>query len=273
MKHFYTLICLSFLTLTSFAQNSDNSGEPAGYTFGVVQNTGYNFSVIATPNFDTTNSDVSDIGLALMLPAGNVDITNVTAFNSRAWTVTQVTQADLLLFGADSNNRDGFAMNLPPGQTILSHTAGTPFVLVSFDISNSPTTGSIEILINSDPIAIALGGAIDSFYNTNIQDSGTDNYFGGITTGQENFMFDALSIDEVILEDSSISIYPNPASEFINVKTSAQINRIELFDITGKKVLATTQKENIKINHLPIGVYLLKVYSARGSFTKKVVIN
>ncbi|MEM5563727.1 T9SS type A sorting domain-containing protein [Psychroserpens sp. AS72] len=273
MKHFYTLICLSFLTLTGFAQNSDTSGEPAGYTFGIVQNVGYNFSVIATPNFDTTNSDVSDIGFALMLPAGNADVTNVTAFNTRAWTVTQVTQADFQLFGADSNNRDGFAMNLPPGQTILSHTAGTPFVLVSFDISNSPTSGMIEILINTDPIAIALGGAIDSFYNTNLLDSGTNNYFSGITTGQESFMFNSLSIDEVMLEDSSITIYPNPTSDVINIITTTEIDTIELFDVTGKRVLSKSQTNKIKVNHLPIGVYLLKVYSARGSFTKKVVIN
>ena len=159
MKHFYALISLFLTTLMSFSQ---------GYQFGLVYNSGNNFSVIAVPDFNATNTDISDIGFALMLPAGNADVTNVSAFNGRAWTVTQVTATQLTSFGLDDGTRDAFALNLPPGQTILSHTSGQQIVIVSFEISNMPTTGQLQLLANTDPIAIGLGGAINSFYNSNI---------------------------------------------------------------------------------------------------------
>ena len=60
------------------------SGFSQGYQFGIVHNSDYNFSIVAVPDFDATNTDVSDIGFALMLPAGDADIINTVDFNGRA---------------------------------------------------------------------------------------------------------------------------------------------------------------------------------------------
>lgn len=101
------------------------------YEFGIQHNGGYNFSIVATPNFDATNTDISDIGFALMLPAGDANITNVSDFNGRPWGTTEITATQLTGAGLGDGTRDSFAMNLPPGQTLLSHTSGTPFTLLS----------------------------------------------------------------------------------------------------------------------------------------------
>lgn len=263
MRQLYTFLSALLLTFCGYAQQ---------YDFGIVHNGGYNFSVVATPDFDATDTDVSDIGFTLMLPAGDADVTNLTQFNGRAWSTTQVTEAQFTTAGVDSDGRDGFLMNLPPGQTILSHTNGTPFILVSFDVSNMPTSGQLDILLNSDPIAIALGGALDSFYNSNIDSTSTQDYFGEITSGQGNFNFSTLSVDDLVEEDLSISVYPNPASEIITVEASFHIDSVELFDITGKKVLKSVQTNAIKVNHLPNGIYLIKIFTEKGSLTKKMVI-
>ena len=263
MKQFYTIFIALVLSFTGFSQN---------YQFGIVHNTGYNFSVVATPNFDVTDSDVSDIGFALMLPAGDANVTNVTTFEGRLWSATEVTAAQFTNVGIDSEGRDGFAMNLPPGQTILSHTMNTPFVLVSFDISNMPTTGDMEILDNSDPIAIALGGAVDSFYNSNIDGTTTQNYFGGLMPGQDSFSFDTLSVEQVLLEDVDISIYPNPSSDVMTISTNLVVTELILFDILGKKVLTLENSKIFKVNKLNAGVYMLKIKTTKGSLTKKVVV-
>ncbi|MTE26326.1 T9SS type A sorting domain-containing protein [Winogradskyella ouciana] len=263
MRQLYTFFLALLLTLCGYAQQ---------YDFGIVHNGGYNFSVVATPDFDATDTDVSDIGFTLMLPAGDADVTNLTQFNGRAWSATQVTEAQFTGAGVSSDGRDGFLMNLPPGQTILSHTNGTPFVVVNFEISNMPSSGQLEILLNSDPIAIALGGALDSFYNSNIDSTSTQDYFGEISPGQGSFNFSTLGIDDVVEEDLSVSVYPNPASEFISVEASFHIDSVELFDITGKHVLWSTQTNAIEVRHLPNGVYLLKIFSDKGSLTKKLVI-
>lgn len=263
MRQLYTYLSALLLTFCGYAQQ---------YDFGIVHNGSNNFSIVATPDYDATDTDVSDIGFTLMLPSGNSDVTNLTQFNGRTWTATQVTEAQFSNAGINSNGRDGFAMNLPPGQTILSHTNGTPFVLVSFDISNIPTTGQMEILLNTDPIAIALNGALDSFYNSNIDSTSTQDYFGEITSGQGTFMFSTLSINDVVEEDLSVSVYPNPASEFITVEASFQIDSVELLDISGKQVLKTTQTNAIIVSHLPDGIYLLKIATSKGSLTEKLVI-
>jgi len=263
MKHLY--LFFSFLLLFNITNSQS-------YTFGIVNNGGYNFSVTATPDFDATDTDISDIGFALMLPAGNADVANLSQFNGRALSSTEVTAAQLTGLGLGDGTRDGFAINLPPGQTILSHTNGTPFIIVSFDVTNMPTSGQIEILQNSDPIAQGLGGAIDSFYNANIDNTSTQDYFGGLTAGQESFMFSTLGIDDTIEETISVSIYPNPTSEYINIKTEIEINNIELFDITGKQVLKTRRTNVINISHLQNGIYLIKIVSDKGSVIKRLVI-
>ena len=47
-------------------------------SFGIVNTSGYNFKIVAIPDFDSTgNTDVSNIGFTLMLPAGAADAMNI----------------------------------------------------------------------------------------------------------------------------------------------------------------------------------------------------
>ncbi|MEM5564282.1 T9SS type A sorting domain-containing protein [Psychroserpens sp. AS72] len=263
MKTFYTLFFALLFTTSSFSQ---------GYQFGIVHNSDYNFSIVAIPDFDATNTDISDIGFALMLPAGDADILNITQFNGRLWTPNQVTAAQLSSFGLGDGTRDAFVMNLPPGQTILSHTTNVPFVLMSFDVSNMPTTGLLEILVNTDPIAMGLGGAVDSFYNSNIDETTTQNYFNGLVIGQEDFMFETLSLEDIELENYTVSVYPNPAIEMLNVNTNLEVIELTLYDVLGKQVLNTKDTKSMTVNQLNSGSYLLKIETTRGYITKKVII-
>jgi len=72
----------------------------------------------------------------------------------------------------------------------------------------------------------------------------------------------------------SISIYPNPASEYIMALTSGN-GIIEIFDITGKLVSKNNilkTSETIDIRGLEKGIYVVKVTSKENSFTEKLVI-
>lgn len=266
MKHYYTIIIALLLTFAGYAQS---------YQLGIVHNGSYNFSIVANPDFDVTDSDISDIGFALMLPAGDADITNISDFNGRAWSVTQLTEALFTGAGINSDGRDAFAMNLPPGQTILSHTINTPFVLVSFDVSNMPAAGVLELLANDDPIATApaLGGALSSFYNANIDNTTTDNYFNGLVPGQENFSFVTLNITQLQLADQSISVYPNPATDVLNISTRLDITKLAMFNVLGTQVLSIENTKTINVKELSPGVYLLKIMTGKGPLTKKVLID
>jgi hypothetical protein len=63
-----------------------------------------------------------------------------------------------------------------------------------------------------------------------------------------------------------INIYPNPSSDYITIETS-QPCKIEIYDITGHKVLTTTTDENrTEVNIAPLnpGLYLIKCTTGSG---------
>ncbi|WP_299271862.1 T9SS type A sorting domain-containing protein [uncultured Psychroserpens sp.] len=264
MKKIY--LFTGFLLITTFCFSQ-------GYEFGIIHNGGYSFSIVATPDFDASDTDVSDLGLTIMLPAGNTDITNLSMFNGRTWTATEVTAEQLNSFGLGDGSRDGFVLNLPPGQSIISHTVGEQITLVMFEVSNTPTSGEIRILSNSDDIALGLSGTLDSFYNANIDGTLTQNYFTALSDGLENFVFSTLSLDDANLTEQAIIVYPNPAKDYIRIVTSHVINAIELYNVFGKQVLTDNQNTTtLDIRRFQSGIYFLKICTDKGEYLKKVIV-
>ncbi|MEI6899834.1 MAG: T9SS type A sorting domain-containing protein, partial [Bacteroidota bacterium] len=76
-------------------------------------------------------------------------------------------------------------------------------------------------------------------------------------------------------ETSSLSIFPNPASErvYFNLKNVSGINRnIQVYDLTGKKMadLVTSDSEiSINVESYPSGLYFVKVISDQSNLTGK----
>jgi hypothetical protein len=268
MKNYYLLLALFLTSLFSSAQN---------YELGIVHISDYDFKVVAIPDFDSAgNTDVSDVGFTLVLPAGNVNVTDVVGLLSgRPWTLYDFDAAFLTGMGLGDGTKDVYQFNLPPGQSILSHTNGQHIDLVSFSITNNPVSGDMYFLLNSDPIAEGAGHVLDSFYNVDLDGPGnnpTDDYFSAPASGLDNFMFSTLTVEEIILDDSSISVYPNPASEVINISTRNSIRNVEIFDILGKTVIRSENSEQINVSNLQAGIYLVKVFTDKGQITKKIVI-
>lgn len=263
MKNIYTLILFLISISLTNAQ---------GYDFGIIYNSDYNFSVVAIPNFDVVDSDVSDIGFSILLPDGDFDATNLTQFNGRNWTLTQVLAVQLTGLGLGDGTRDAFVFTLPPGQTILSHNTGELITLVSFDITNMPSFGLIELLANDDPIAIGLSGAANSFYNSNIDNTTTQDYFLEINPGFASFSFSTLSIVELEGKNDSVTLYPNPTSATLNIKTSLSIDSVIVLDLLGKRQMYFEETETIDVSHLSSGIYMVNITTENGIVVKKMVI-
>jgi hypothetical protein len=61
-----------------------------------------------------------------------------------------------------------------------------------------------------------------------------------------------------------LSIYPNPATDFINIiNVKHQIEKVAIFDLTGKQMISDT-KQKINVSSLPSGVYILSVKTEAG---------
>ncbi len=55
-----------------------------------------------------------------------------------------------------------------------------------------------------------------------------------------------------------VSVYPNPASNYVSI-LGENINKIELYDVTGKLQPVTFNGSDMNISHLEKGLYLLKI--------------
>ena len=71
---------------------------------------------------------------------------------------------------------------------------------------------------------------------------------------------------ESINNSNNLSIYPNPASEILNISIAKEIDltnaTVSLVDVSGKQVLnqrIQSTETVIHINHLPNGIYLLNI--------------
>jgi hypothetical protein len=82
------------------------------------------------------------------------------------------------------------------------------------------------------------------------------------------------AINEVV--DASTEIYPNPASNLLNIVSYAvKINTVSIYNLNGQEVLNTTVNANqIKLNtsNIANGVYIIDVKSNNSSIKRKLII-
>lgn len=85
-----------------------------------------------------------------------------------------------------------------------------------------------------------------------------------------------LSVDENLF-GTTMSIYPNPASDFINIKNDKNltIKSISIINVLGQTVYKSGFKSQIAVRNLNKGIYMVKIDVAEAgqSITKKIIIN
>jgi hypothetical protein len=72
---------------------------------------------------------------------------------------------------------------------------------------------------------------------------------------------------------SSIHVYPNPAKDYVMVKSNDGINEIAVYSISGavqKKVLVNSNDYKLDISLLPNGIYFVAVKNSKGVINQKI---
>ncbi|WP_165439440.1 T9SS type A sorting domain-containing protein [Chryseobacterium phocaeense] len=82
----------------------------------------------------------------------------------------------------------------------------------------------------------------------------------------------ALSTSETDKKKTDISLYPNPSSDMVNLKSDEEIKNITITSLDGKAVVKTGNMKNIDISKLPRGVYILKGELKNGNTVSKKII-
>ena len=72
---------------------------------------------------------------------------------------------------------------------------------------------------------------------------------------------------------ASVTIGPNPATEFITFKTEATDFEIEVYDILGNRVIKQRMKNQsqLSISHLPQGMYLVEIKIGEAYIKKRMI--
>jgi hypothetical protein len=75
------------------------------------------------------------------------------------------------------------------------------------------------------------------------------------------------------LTETSINIYPNPTTGFVNINTKETIENIYITDINGKLVHHQTNNSPIDLSQQAKGIYFVNFNTEKGVINKKIVLN
>jgi VCBS repeat-containing protein len=109
--------------------------------------------------------------------------------------------------------------------------------------------------------------------NTSTAKSSTKINLTEIKSNRQQIGDGSLSLNELIFENS-ISIFPNPATETININVKSDISYIksEVYNLIGQRILET-DKKSVSIENLSKSTYFLKIFTEKGIVIKKFVKN
>ncbi len=261
------LLLLLIALTTCFSQSQT-------YKFTLIQNTGSNYTVAAIPDFDSgtgVEPNAIQYNFVIMLQDGaSVDQSTIN-FHHLAFDSATVTGA-AALDGADPGyDRSATAIVSNNGSSLIAeHLIGDVVNLVTFDVLNIPTIGEISILDNNSGLAIAAGGAFDSFLGADITGGNTAaNVYDG-QTGTTSYSFATLSTQKSEL--TGVSLYPNPTNGNVSIKGVNDLQRVEVMNVNGQRVMSfNSNLETINVSSLNSGVYFVKLETAVATKTIKLI--
>lgn len=166
---------------------------------------------------------------------------------------------------------------------------------IYIDASNGVLNNDYD-LDGNNMIALVLDNAINGnvhinedgsfYYSPNIEFSGIDEFsyviFDGYSlSAPANVFLDVYNtaiIDDDLFtqKENMLTIFPNPATDFVNIKSKESINDISIFDSNGRRIIEKHINDynySLKLSSLNQGVYFLKFDLEDETLVKKITIH
>ena len=96
-----------------------------------------------------------------------------------------------------------------------------------------------------------------------------DTQIDGITTSVTGGA--SLATEEIVKDDSSVFIYPNPAMNVLNYKAEG-VKNIEVYNLLGQKLKAEKAVGSVNTSTFPKGSYILKLIRENGAVSTKIFV-
>jgi uncharacterized delta-60 repeat protein len=267
-----------------FAGNDQTICNGQGVTLNATGATSYawNNSVTNNTAFTPTSSNTyivvgTDVNGCQDSDTVNVTVNslpNVNAGNDQTTCIGQ--SVTLNASGATTYSWNNSVVNNSPFTPSSTNT----YVVVGTDANGCQDSDTVNITVNQNT-ASQITQTVNSSYTLNGQtytQSGTytqviPNANGCDSTITLNLTINSSSIEEVM--NSTISIYPNPASNQITISFAGQIHKVEIMDAKGATVYSSNEnKKEISLpSSIQTGYYLVLVHTQEVVFRKELIVN
>ncbi|WP_425075311.1 T9SS type A sorting domain-containing protein [Psychroserpens sp. S379A] len=139
---------------------------------------------------------------------------------------------------------------------------------LNLDTEYKPTSASNYIVDQGDNAYYdeALFGDLDLSGNDRIVNTTID-----LGTYEYN---STLGVGDVVLNENSVKLFPNPVSDRLFIKSTAQIESVAIYNINGQLVKqANTINRGIDVSNLNTGLYIIQIKTSKNSINKKFLRN
>ena len=177
------------------------------------------------------------------------DINGEATDDYSGWSIALSASGNIIAIGAVWNDGNGFNS----GNVRIFQNLGGVWTQMGEDINGEAEydESGYSVDISADGSIVAIGGK---------SNDGNGDFSGHVR------VFDlstVLSIPTIDLEPT-ISLYPNPSNDFINISSNkGQLLKIELYSMTGSLIFKTDLNSDIyslNIANYQSGIYLLRVF-------------
>ncbi len=233
--------------------------------FGSNNDYGYDLTLLLSGKIFVVGTDGSDFIAARINSDGSLD--NTLDIDGKIY--INFSNVDICYsVSEDINNNDiilaGYSYNLTKSDFAICRISSTGTVEAKTQIPFSATNGNLasSIAIQSDRNIVVAGST----------DLGTTNEDFAVIRLVADFVTGTISSLENL--NIGINLFPNPASQNINIHSTYSIQQIMVLDVLGKEVLKQSANGNTQmdISTLPKGLYNFVITTDRGIGSKKVSV-
>ncbi len=82
-----------------------------------------------------------------------------------------------------------------------------------------------------------------------------------------------LSVNDLIFDNNSVVIYPNPTTDILYIKSDINLTKINIYDINGRQLIkSNTVSESVDVSRLTKGIYSLELENDGRKVTKQFIV-
>jgi hypothetical protein len=77
--------------------------------------------------------------------------------------------------------------------------------------------------------------------------------------------------EEVLNAKDNIEVYPNPVTDYLTIKSDSKINKVEIYDVSGRNMKSNLNGDKIDVTNLNSGNYIINIETKEGKTSKKFI--